>query len=462
MIQILFLMLVGAAAVYAQHDWRRAWPLAVVCGVLQDPARKLTPGQPVYMTFTVVIVYAAILFAASRELRANAVEFSRRFADITRIATLFIVLLLVAAVNGLITYGLSNWQVPALGLFTYLLPIPCVIFAYTYIRREETLYGFFRFYAALTSVILIGSVFEYLRVDLPALGQVQRVGDYVRHLTGLQVRLVSGFYRAPDIMGWHAAMLTSIGFAMAVRGGLGRRAWPWFLVTGWGFVNTMLSGRRKAVYFILIFAAVFVWRYFRRMRQAQMLALLSALLVLGLIVRYISTDERTSIYTRGAVTTRAELAKRLEGGFIETLRQSGLMGAGLGTATQGVRHVIGRGTESDIGWQEGGLGKLAVELGLPGVLAVAALGIAAMRKFLILTRIGDVPGSSQLARVTLFALAMAIASNFIASAQAYSDPLLAIMTAFVVGSLFATATLDERLVAEAPERVPPSAQPAIA
>ena len=461
MIQILFLMFVGAAAVYAQHDWRRAWPLAVVCGVLQDPARKLTPGQPVYMTFTMVIVYAAILFAASRELRANAIEFSRRFAGIARLTVLTIALLLLAALNGLVTYGLSNWQVPTLGLFTYLLPIPCVIFAYTYIRREETLYRFFRFYAAFTSVVLIGSLLEYLRVDVPALGQVQRVGDYIRHLTGLQVRLVSGFYRAPDIMGWHAAVLTSIGFAMAVRGGLGRRAWPWFLVVGWGFVNTMLSGRRKAVYFILIFAAIFIWRYFRRMRQAQVLALISALLVLGLIVRYISTDERTSIYARGAVTTRAELAKRIEGGFMETLRQSGLMGAGLGTATQGVRHVIGRG-ESDIGWQEGGLGKLAVELGLPGVLAVAALGIAAMRKFLILTRIGDVPGSSQLARVTLFALAMAIVSNFFASAQAYSDPLLAIMTAFVVGSLFATATLDERLVAEAPESVPQTALPATA
>jgi hypothetical protein len=460
MAQALFLLFVGVSAAYALQNWRGAWPLALLCGVLQDPARKLTPGQPVYMTFTVVIVYAAILIAAHRELQSNMAEFARRFADIARHTIIFIALLLLAAANALFNYGITNWQIPALGLFTYLLPIPAVIFAYTYIRREETLFAFFRFYAMLTSVMLLGSLFEYLRLDVPALGQVSRAGDYIRHLTGLQIRLVSGFYRAPDIMGWHAAVLTSICFAMAVRAGFGRRAWPWFLGVGWGFFNVMISGRRKAIYFVVVFAAVFIWRYFRRMRAVQVVGLIAASLVLALVVRYISAGEQSSIYTRGAGTTQAELVRRLEGGFMETLRQSGIMGAGLGTATQGVRHVIG-GRSGDIGWQEGGLGKLAVELGLPGVLAAAILIIAAIRKFLILTRIGDVAGSSQLPRVTLFALTVAIASNFVASAQAYSDPVLAILTAFVVGALFATATLDERLVAEAPARVP-AALPATA
>lgn len=460
MVQIVFFVFVGAAAVYALHDWRRAWPLAVLCGLLQDPARKLTAGQPVYMTFSVVIVYAAILVAASRELRASILEFSRRFADIANMTVIMIGLILLAAANALVTYGLSNWEVPALGLFTYLLPIPAVIFAYTYVQREETLYRFFRFYAAATSIMLVGALIEYLRIDFPALGQVHRSGDYIRHLTGLQIRLVSGFYRAPDIMGWHASVLTSISLAMAVRGGFGRKAWPWFAALAWGFFNTMISGRRKAIYFVVVFVAVFAWRYFRRMRAVQVFALASGALVLFIVVRYISAGESSSVYAQGAVTTRTELFRRLEGGFMETLRQSGLMGAGLGTATQGVRHVLG--ASGDLGWQEGGLGKLAVELGLPGVAGAMALLVSVLRKFLLLTRIGDVPGSSQLPRVTLFSLTVAIGSNFVASAQAYSDPVLAILTAFVVGALFATATLDERVRAEWPGQVPPAAVPATA
>ena len=42
-------------------DWRRGWPLAIVCGVLQDPVRKLTPGNPVVLTFTIVAIYIIML-----------------------------------------------------------------------------------------------------------------------------------------------------------------------------------------------------------------------------------------------------------------------------------------------------------------------------------------------------------------------------------------------------------------
>jgi hypothetical protein len=66
-----------------------------------------------------------------------------------------------------------------------------------------------------------------------------------------------------------------------------------------------------------------------------------------------------------------------------------------------------------------------------------------------LTRIADVQGSSQFLRVTLFGLTAANVANFIASAQAYSDAVLALTTGFFVGCLFATAALDERLPAPA-------------
>ena len=59
--------------------------------------------------------------------------------------------------------------------------------------------------------------------------------------------------------------------------------------------------------------------------------------------------------------------------------------------------------------------------------------------------------------VTLFALVAANVANFMASAQAYSDPVLTLMTAFFVGCLFATATLDERVPVAAT-----SARPALA
>ena len=41
----LYLAFLGAACAYALVDWRRGWMLVMVCGVIQDPVRKLT-GEP--------------------------------------------------------------------------------------------------------------------------------------------------------------------------------------------------------------------------------------------------------------------------------------------------------------------------------------------------------------------------------------------------------------------------------
>jgi chromate transport protein ChrA len=136
------------------------------------------------------------------------------------------------------------------------------------------------------------------------------------------------------------------------------------------------------------------------------------------------------------------------------------MGAGLGTATQGIRHITG--SDTNVGWQEGGLGKLAIELGVPGLIAALLLVLAIMRMMMRISKHPDIDESSQFVRVMLFALVVANMANFVASAQAYSDPVLTLMTAFFVGCLFATATLDERAAAAAAVPAPRVLAPATA
>lgn len=458
MITLAFLAFLAFAAMVALTDWRRGWLLAVVVGILQDPVRKLTPGVPVEITFSILVVYLAIMIACQRTLQQALKDFARRFASLWTAFVLLFAFLLIAAANGLINFGIGLWKVPMLSLIVYLAPLPAILIGYIYLQREEGLYQFFRFYSIVTSIALIGSVLEYLRVDSAALGMVSQQGDYIRHLPGVQIRMISGFYRAPDIMAWHASTLTSIAIAMVVRGELGRRTWPWMAAAAWGFFNCMISGRRKAIYFVAVFAAVFVWGYIKRLKPAQIVAFVGAAVVLALVVDKISSNEQASVYAKGALTTREEVTERLEGGVIETFRQFGIMGAGLGTATQGAQHFLTG--DRQMSWQEGGLGKLAVELGLPGLLAAAFFAWTAFRYMLKIARHPDIPESSQLARVTLFALVIANVANFAASAQAYSDPVLALITTFLAGCLFAAATLDER--APAPEPVRHSLAPATA
>src|SRR5687768_17808722 len=194
----LYLAFLAATSLVALLDWRRAWLLIVVCGVLQDPVRKLTAGTPVVISFLVLIPYAAILFGAREELVPHAREFVRRFPAIAAAGVIVMFFLGLAVVNGFFTFGVALWQVPLLSLFTYLAPIPAFLVGYAYLRREEMLYRFFTIYGVITSFALVGTALEYFRVRFTILGVVALSHDYVRHLPGIQVRLLSGIYRSPD------------------------------------------------------------------------------------------------------------------------------------------------------------------------------------------------------------------------------------------------------------------------
>ncbi len=454
MIAVVFLAYVGLAAAVTIIDWRRGVPLMVLTGVLQDPVRKLTPGQPVAITMSIILVYLAIIVASQSRLQRGLADFTKRFGGIWAAFGLAFFFIALAALNGLITNGIALWRVPMISLFIYLAPLPAVLLGYLYIDREETLYRFVTFYSIVTSVALVGTVFEYLRFDWRTLGMVRQTGDYIRYLPGIEVRMLSGFYRAPDIMAWHASMLACIGIAMCIRAGIRRSAVLWAIAASWGSFNAIISGRRKAVYFIAVFAAILVWRYFRQLKTQHVIGMAVATLAIVFVVHEVSSHQESSVYTRAALTTQQEVAERLEGGLFDTIRQFGYLGAGLGVATQGAYHVTDDAANVVQGWQEGGLGKLAVELGIPGLLAMALLLWRLLMTTNRIARFPDLPGTSQIGRVMLFAILIANIANFMASAQAYSDPVLTLLTAFFAGCLFATSKLDEEQPAPAPDAEP--------
>jgi hypothetical protein len=440
-----FLLLIAVGCAYASVDWRRAWFFIPLCAVIQDPVRKLTPGVPVIISFAVVAIFGTIILRARRELIAGAYDFTRRFPRLYTASFIFFLMLIIAAFNGLFTYGIETWKVPLLSFATYIAPVLAVLFGFVWLQREEMLYRFLRWYSILTCFALIGTVLEYVRFNSRLVGMVGFQGDFIRYMPGIQIRLLSGFYRAPDIMAWHAATLTVVAAAMVLRTGIAKQAIPWSAAAAWGLFNCLIAGRRKAVYYILVFAAIFVWRYIRSIKSSQLFGMIAVAVVMGLVLRKMNSSEDTSVYAQTALASQQELAGRIEGGVMETFEQFGYLGAGLGTATQGVRHLIG--TDVNIGWQEGGLGKLAMEVGLPGIIAIMLVTLVLSQLLLILTRIPDVDGSSQFVRVLLFSLVMANVANFVASAQAYTDAILALMTGFFAGCLFAAAALDERLAA---------------
>jgi hypothetical protein len=445
MITITFVAFLILGVAVSLVDWRRGWLIALLVGVIQDPARKITPGTPVVMTFSIIVIYFAILFAAQSTLLRHLTEMRRRYTQLFVVGSLLLIFLIVAAINGLVTFGIDFWMVPALSLFIYSMPVPAVLLGYAFADSEERILSLFRFYAPMTSLMMIGTPLEYLNVKWAALGMVALPEGFIRMLPGVNIRILSGFYRAPDIMGWHAATLTMIGITMALRNKHFQQSWVWILTAGWGFFNCMLSGRRKAVYAVAVFAIVLLWRYARRLTTTQFVSLVFVGAMLAFVVTRLSQSEESSVYTKGTAVSQEEVFQRLEGGFVDTIDQFGIMGAGLGTATQGVRHFLGR--DTNIGWQEGGLGKLTIELGMPGVIATILLMAVLLRLLMKISSFHDETRSSQLLRVALLGIFMANIVGFLVSAQAYSDPVITLLTAFFLGSLLATPAFEERAAA---------------
>jgi hypothetical protein len=346
------------------------------------------------------------------------------------------------------TYGLQYWKAPALSFVIYIIPIPALLLGYAFFRSDDDLLPFLRFYAVLTSLALIGVALEYQGVQWKALGLVAATeGANLRYLPGALVTMLSGFYRAPDILAWHAATLAMIGMTMSVRARVLSKAWPWMTAAAWAVLCCFLSGRRKALYMVVVFGIVFVWRYARRLNATQAVSFATLGLVMLFVTHRLATSsERGDVYVRAAATTQEEVVQRLEGGLAVTIEQSGIMGAGLGTATQGTQHFT---NQQSFSWQEGGLGKLAIELGVPGVIAAALLLLAFVNYMLKISRAPDEPGTSQIIRCMLMGMMIANVANFTASAQAYSDPVLTLTTAFLGGCLLATAATESRLAAAA-------------
>src|SRR3954447_7526511 len=109
-VTIIFAAFLLLSTSFTLVDWRRGWLLAVLCGVLQDPARKLTPGTPVVMSLSIVIIYAVVIFSAQMTLQRHARDFTKRFSSIHGALIFVFVFLFLAAVNGLFTFGIDQWK----------------------------------------------------------------------------------------------------------------------------------------------------------------------------------------------------------------------------------------------------------------------------------------------------------------------------------------------------------------
>lgn len=433
----LFAVSIFVAAILAWNNWRRGVLLLIVIGTLQDPIRKLTPEAPAILAIASLPVWLAMVVGAYRSDPGLWRRFARAHPQPARAMGLF-VLCLIPPVLLVMSYGIAAWRMALLGSFAYVAPLATVVLGFSTLRQPAGLRRLLLFHAAYTTILLAGAWLEFLGVfpASPILGTSALGFTWVRTRYGAEaLSLIAGVYRSPDLMAWHAAMLVMEATTLATTS-VRRTDRLWLLAAVWGGACLLMAGRRKAIIMPVVFVASLLLYSFiqRRVGRAAALVAVGG----GVAASILFAAGEVSLdrgYIEYAASTATEGSARLTEGTVGALRatflQSGILGRGLGSATQGAQHLAGSGLEQ--GWQESGAAKLLAELGIPGFACALWLGFLLARGAL---RAAATASSRRHAPIlgALLGILAANAASFTVSHQIYGDIVVVTMTALLLGA----------------------------
>ena len=447
--EIYGLLAVAMAVCFA--NWRAGVFMCFVVGFLQDPARKLMAGEPVFMTALVGAPLAMTLLGA--HLRRVRISFKPIHAwnKSLRIPLgLFVLLVLVQTVVGFINTGSAVFA--GIGLLAYLAPLPAILLGYQFSRKAGDVVKLIKFYIVGSILMVSGIYLSYVGYDWKTLVSVGE-GLTAFAPTGEKLVLFSGFFRSPEIAAWHAAaaVCSLIIVSVVIRGQallkFGAAALAPFLL---GVL--LLTGRRKFLVEIFVFLSSYglllLWSQRSAIKSAALmrLALIAAAGAAAASVGYLYLASDTTTmnvlpyYTRGT-SVQQDIGNRVTGltvqSFQYVIAQNGVLGSGAGTGSQGAQH-FGGGARIVGGAAEGGFAKVLAELGVPGLVLLLWLAISLARYlWSVLSVIKE--GDPRLSKLALGLLAFLVTNGFVYAIahQVFGDPFVLIILGFFLGFVMA-------------------------
>ena len=443
---IFFFCIIAACTFFSAKNWRYAPFMAVVVAALQDPVRKMTPGAPPMLALSIVPIFGAGLFNLIATNKHWLKSFALSEKRIYRAMKLFVLSLFIPTLI-MLSYGGGTWKLAIIGGLFYGTLLSSLIFGMYFGLNPRHLTRLLMWHAIVTAIMLIGVPLEYFKVfpDWLALGTEAMNMKWIRHIPGHQIKLIAGFYRSPDVMGWHASVMTLSCLTLAQQS----RKWSvgllWITLSAWGGIGVLLCGRRKMAYMIPVYLIILVICNIKSMgRLLKQLAptLISGTVLFLAIFYFVGSDKQIESTTTYYFDTADKTTERFTShGFtavIETLSRKGsFLGAGIGAAATGSQN-LGEINARPRAWQEGGLSRLAVELGFLGIAAFLYLAYTLISQQIKTARtyaksafpIRDV-------YIGIFAITVANALSFVVSGQIFGDPFVGFFFATLFGSLIA-------------------------
>ncbi len=438
MIQNIFFFLVGGAGLLALFRWRWGPFLMILVGLIQDPVRKITPGAPGYLVLSAAIVWAATVVGAFVSGDVSWEKFRRRYDRLSTAIAVFAILIIPAALRSAM-YAPGSWQITAIGLFIYGSFLVGMMVGETYPRGHDDIPRLLGFYAICGSVTIVGALLQKSGVVHPALGTASMGHHWVTYRTGGAVHMMSGFFRSPDVLGWHATTAIMAAIILTIVTTSWRRVF-WAGVAVWSSLGILVCARRKMLAMLPIFVLTILILQIRHGRIRHLwLALVSIVVIvaggLQLYTTHFSDEYSDRFYHDTLISAHERIVQHGWNAVRGTYEQAGFFGYGVGMATQGTQHIA---VARPHVWQEGGPGKLLAELGVIGTAGFLGLALVLFGSILDdLTRVSNTSLYPIYSGLTGILLANVGAG--IVSAQVFGDPFIAAMLSFFAGLLLSAA-----------------------
>lgn len=442
---MLFLVALAAAVLLLSiMNWRHGLYLCIVAGFLQDPIRKLIPGQPVALVVFVAVVFSACFVGALiRGQRLDGSQLIRWFPQLRNPMTIFAVVVTLQA--GATLFRFHNFALAGIGLLAYFSPLAAIIAFFQFNRSWADAQRWLRFYIGAATVMSVTVFLQFLGFS-PRI--FESIGLDTVYGIGGRIAMLCGIMRSSEVAAFHASAAACLALTLATIGrSRGAQVFYASLVP-LCLLAIVLGGRRKMlaqfVLYVLIFLFLLV-RSRRALSRATSLVSSLALVVVLVAVPLLLTNPRQSTltpYLDRSASVFGEAVERLEsmtvGSMITVLSITGVLGRGAGTTGQGSQYFGGSDTIVNAP-AEGGLGRVLAELGLPGLIALLWLGVGILR--IVRSVVDEARALPTSQAVLLYGLASFIPSHavvFVTAHQVYGDPFVLLVLGALIGFVMST------------------------
>jgi hypothetical protein len=324
------------------------------------------------------------------------------------------------------------------------------------------------FYIGLVCIFAFTILLSFWGVASPLFKEVGE-GNIIFLDIGLGITGHSGLWRTSEIAAWHLGAASCFSIMLAVRTKKFLPIVGSLLLTLVLMWISILTGRRKVLTLVAGFLIVFTILIITNSRRLTRNTFLSAVGLIGFSVlmfvlsgglNELQSGVYGSFFRRGA-TVFGDVSGRFQSygvqGSFKALQDAGLFGLGVGTIYQDAVSRLGiEIAKSEISWaSEGGIGKIAYDIGIVGVVSFAIISFLLVRLFLRLVRDRNTLNMpDHFLMLGMLAFLAANMPTFAAQGQVFNDFFVLLMLGLSSGFILGLGVLNASVV----ESLPSSSQ----